>query len=233
MTLRAALMDRLTVFASLSDGQLATIAETGEERHLRPDQPAFFEGDPAREYFLVLSGHIKLVRGDGSGSVILALIHEGELFGVGPSHVTRRIATAVSLGETRLAVWPMDVWRRFLDEMPGLARGALHVIETRLADTQNRLVATASLDVPRRLAHAVLNLIDRAGRQEADGVRVDFPLSRRDLAALIGTTLHNVSRILTGWERDGLVEGGRRTLLVRDIEALMRRATGDAPDPTR
>ena len=53
------------------------------------------------------------------------------------------------------------------------------------------------------------------------------------LAALIGTTLHNVSRILTGWERDGLVEGGRRTLLVRDIEALMRRATGDAPDPAR
>ncbi len=56
-------MDRLTVFASLSDGQLATIAETGEERHLRPDQTAFFEGDPACEYFLVLSGHIKLVAG--------------------------------------------------------------------------------------------------------------------------------------------------------------------------
>jgi len=79
--------------------------------------------------------------------------------------------------------------------------------------------------VPRRIAHAVLRLVDQAGREEAAGTRIDFPLSRQDLAALTGTTLHNVSRILTGWERRGVIAGGRRTLLVRDIPALMELAT--------
>ncbi|WP_091859672.1 helix-turn-helix domain-containing protein [Bosea robiniae] len=50
-------------------------------------------------------------------------------------------------------------------------------------------------------------------------------MNRRRLAALTGTTLYNVSRILTGWERRGTLAGSRRTLVVRDIPALMNLAT--------
>ncbi len=109
--------------------------------------------------------------------------------------------------------------------MPAMALGLVQVLEHRLFDMQDRLVEFASLDVPRRIAHAVLRLIDQAGREEVAGTRIGFPISRQDLAALTGTTLHNVSRILTHWERHGLIAGGRRTLLVRDIPGLMHLAT--------
>jgi CRP-like cAMP-binding protein len=74
--------------------------------------------------------------------------------------------------------------------------------------------------VERRVAHTVIRLSKQAGRQEAGGVRIDFPISRQDIAEMTGTTLHTVSRILSAWEANGLVEGGRQKLLVRDPAGL-------------
>ncbi|MBB4102919.1 Crp/Fnr family transcriptional regulator, partial [Allorhizobium borbori] len=54
----------------------------------------------------------------------------------------------------------------------------------------------------------------------ADGIRIDFPISRQDIAEMTGTTLHTVSRIFSAWEAKGLVEGGRQKLLVRDVPGL-------------
>jgi CRP-like cAMP-binding protein len=49
---------------------------------------------------------------------------------------------------------------------------------------------------------------------------IDFPLSRQDLAEMIGTTLHTVSRTLSDWEESGLVEPGRQRVTVRDLAGL-------------
>ena len=105
--------------------------------------------------------------------------------------------------------------------MPCLAQ----LLEQELSDAQGRFVEIASLDAPRRIAHALLRLVNQAGRKEAAGIRIDFPLSQQDLAALTGTTLFTVSRTLTCWERRGLLAGGRRTVLVRDLSALTNLAT--------
>jgi CRP/FNR family transcriptional regulator, nitrogen oxide reductase regulator len=51
-------------------------------------------------------------------------------------------------------------------------------------------------------------------------VRIDFPISRQDIAEMTGTTLHTVSRILSAWESNGIVEGGRQKLLVKDLARL-------------
>jgi CRP-like cAMP-binding protein len=74
--------------------------------------------------------------------------------------------------------------------------------------------------VERRVAHTVLRLTKQAGKKEEAGIRIDFPISRQDIAEMTGTTLHTVSRILSAWEGKGLVEGGRQKLLVRDVVAL-------------
>lgn len=61
------------------------------------------------------------------------------------------------------------------------------------------------------------------------GVRIDFPISKQDIAEMTGTTLHTVSRILTAWEAAGLVEGGRQKLLVRDPHQLVLIGDGLKP----
>ncbi len=66
-------------------------------------------------------------------------------------------------------------------------------------------------------------------RKVDEGVRIEFPLSREDIAQMIGTTLHTVSRILSRWEEEGLVSGGRQQLTIRKPHALVtiaERASG-------
>ena len=60
-------------------------------------------------------------------------------------------------------------------------------------------------------------------------MRIDFPISKQDIAEMTGTTLHTVSRILTAWAAAGLVEGGRQKLLVRDPHGLVMLADGLRP----
>lgn len=227
MAIDSDLLHRQPIFAALSARERHSVAASASLRGLTADRQAFAQGEPANDFFLTLSGHIKLVRNDwGRGPVILRIVHPGEPFGLGRGpHAKRHTATAIALSDSTLAVWPLHSWQQFVRDMPGLPLGLVQLLERRLSDAQDRFVEIASLDVPRRIAHAILRLIDQAGRQEAGGVRIDFPVSRQDLAALTGTTLHNVSRILTRWERQGVLSGGRRTLLVRDIPALMRLAT--------
>lgn len=218
------------LFASLAASARRTIAAAASLRHLAAGDSAFRQGEPAGELFLLLAGGLKLARsGWDRKPVILRILHPGEVFDLGHGpHRLRHDATASALRDSTLAVWPLPAWQKLLHEIPSLPFGLVQALGLELAETQGRFLEIASLDVPRRLAHAVLRLIDRAGRHEEEGMRIGVPLSRQDLAAMIGTTLHNVSRILTRWERHGLIIGGRRTLLVRDIPALMRLATAGA-----
>jgi len=70
----------------------------------------------------------------------------------------------------------------------------------------------------------VLRLANKVGVKEAgDGgsrIRIDMPLSRQSLGELAGTTLHTVSRILSGWESRGLIEGGRQRIVLREPHKL-------------
>ena len=103
---------------------------------------------------------------------------------------------------------------------------AIRTIGQRLDEAHTRIREMSTEEVERRVAHAVLRLAQQAGTREVDGLRIDFPISRRDIAEMTGTTLHTVSRILSAWEAKGLVEGGRQKLLVRDMAGLAQLAEG-------
>ena len=78
-----------------------------------------------------------------------------------------------------------------------------------------------------RLAALLERLARYAGRPEkGGGVRIDFPLTRQEIAEMTGTTLYTVSRVLTDWSGRGWVELGRERVTVRDAEALRRLAGG-------
>jgi len=64
-------------------------------------------------------------------------------------------------------------------------------------------------------------LARKTGKRVEGGVLLDLPLSREDLAAMTGTTLFTVSRLLAEWERAGLVEVGRERVVIRVPHGLV------------
>ena len=74
-----------------------------------------------------------------------------------------------------------------------------------------------------------LSAPSQAGLSTLDGTAIEFPLRRKDVADISGTTLHTASRILTGWEKAGLLTTRNRRLTVRKPAELLRIAE-EAPD---
>ena len=84
--------------------------------------------------------------------------------------------------------------------IPSLATNTLQTVGSRLQETHTRVIEMSTQQVERRVAHALLRLAKQAGRKVEQGVEIDFPISRQDIAEMTGTTLHTVSRTLSAWE---------------------------------
>jgi CRP-like cAMP-binding protein len=109
-----------------------------------------------------------------------------------------------------------DVMLRY----PVVAMNALAMLGARYHEMQVRLRELSTEKVDRRIAHTILRLAVQAGRRTSRGIEIAFPLSRQDLAEMCGTTLHTVSRTLSAWEDSGIVDCGRRKVVVSNIQSL-------------
>ena len=76
-----------------------------------------------------------------------------------------------------------------------------------------RLREVAAARVEQRIARALLRLIRQSGRRTEQGIQIEFPITRQDIAEMTSTTLYTVSRTLSAWEQAGLLTGGRRPSL--------------------
>ena len=129
--------------------------------------------------------------------------------------------------------WPTQDWTPILSKHPVFAVNAKQTIGQRLQEAQARVREMSTEAAERRIAHSVLRLAGQSGRQEPEGIRIDFPISKQDIAEMTGTTLHTVSRVLTAWEDLGIVDGGRQKLLVKDPHRLLLIAEGETVGPSR
>ena len=191
-------------------------------RRIPAGEAVFEQGAPASQFFLLLHGRLKVNQVTNSGQqIIVRVVHPGDLFGFAKAlQRSDYPGTALAVIDSIALSWPTRLWPDFINHNPRLAVSAMQTIGQRLEEAHARISENTTEEVERRVAHTVLRLAKQAGRQEETGIRIDFPISRQDIAEMTGTTLHTVSRILSAWEGKGLVEGGRQKLLVRDIRAL-------------
>ena len=212
----------LPIFDSMSDGDLDAILDLGSARRLANGTSAFEQGQPATEFFALLHGRLKVVQTTADGQqVVVRHINPGDVYGI--AQALRRPdypATATAVIDSLTLVWPASQWDAFIGRSPALAVNALQTVGQRLQDAHTRIRELSTEEVERRVAHAVLRLVRQAGKKTEDGVLIDFPITRQDIAEMTGTTLHTVSRIMTAWESQGLVSSGRKKILVRDPHRL-------------
>jgi CRP-like cAMP-binding protein len=103
----------------------------------------------------------------------------------------------------------------------------LHTVAQRLHEAHSRIKELSTEEVERRVARALLRVAGQSGRKvDGGGVLIDFPVTRQDLADMTGATLHTVSRIMSGWESIGLIEGARQRVVVREPHRLLLLAEG-------
>jgi CRP-like cAMP-binding protein len=209
-------------FAGMAPEALDDVLARAAPLRLSKGEDAFRQGEPAQKFFLLLHGRLRVTRLNPQGQrMVVRFIAPGDMFGVAMAiQVEAYPGTATAAVDSVALAWPNGVWSDLLARHPGLAVKTMQSLGARLQDSQKRILDLSTQQVEQRIAGAVLQLARQAGRQTDDGVLIDFPLSRQDLAEMIGATLHTVSRTLSAWEETGLVECGRQRVVVRDLPGL-------------
>lgn len=222
MAVDITLLQKLPLFRQLDGPVLSRLTARATTRRIPRGASVFEQGGRASSFYLLLEGRLKVTQVTADGQqVMVRVVHPGDLFGF-----ARALNRPDYPGTARAAVdslvigWPMSDWDALVETNPRLAINAMQTIGQRLDEAHTRLREMSTEEVERRVAHAVLRLAQQAGRPEGEGVRIDFPISRQDIAEMTGTTLHTVSRIMSGWEGRGLVRGGRQRLTLIDAPGL-------------
>jgi CRP-like cAMP-binding protein len=114
----------------------------------------------------------------------------------------------------------MSLWSETVRRFPSFANAANKAVGSRLMDVQDRVIELATEQVEHRVAAALLKLLEQTGRETEDGILLDIPLTRQDISEMSGTTLHTVSRLLSGWEQSGMVKSSRKKIIVTDKAKL-------------
>ena len=222
------LVANLAMFAGLTPAEQDELSREARPVRYPKDTAVFDQGADADRFFVLLHGHLRVEKTSPQGQqTVIRYVSAGELFGVAQAmNLKQYPATAVAAVDSIALVWPSSCWSRLLARFPSLASGALLIVGSRLQDTQAMVMEISNEQVEERIAHALLRLAKQAGKKVGDGIEIDFPISRQDVAEMTGTTLHTVSRILSSWEQRGLVEGGRQRIVLCDPHALVSLAEG-------
>jgi len=210
-------------FCLLEASQLRAILDLAQVSHLIAGAVVFDEGHPVRRFHLLLSGHIRFVRMTAEGDQIIMLhTPAGQMFGMGAAlghHIQK--ATAIAVDDCLILSWPNALWPVFTAEYDGFAAETLRALGVQSDEMSNRIVELSTKLVEQRIACALLRMIGQSGRKVAGGIEIDFPITRQNIADMTGTTLHTVSRLLSAWEKQGLVASTRCHIVVTNPHRMV------------
>jgi len=219
------------LFRGLDPEAVAEIVAAAVERRLAAGRALFLQGDPVEALYLVASGRLKMAKVTEAGDeVVVRVLGPGEI-AAGVALLDRRTlpVTATALTDCAVLVWPRERALELAAAHPLLRANAVATIADRMQESLERISELSTETAGQRVARALLRLTRQHGRPVAEGVLIDQPLGRQQLADLAGTSMYTTSRLLAGWARDGVLAVGRQRVVVRSLPALERLARSADP----
>lgn len=217
---------RCALFAHVEPAGLSVLARAMVNRRFRRNEVIFHQGDPGDSLHILASGAVKIVLPSSEGDeAIIATLNPGDFFGElalldGAPHSAT--ATAVEPVETlSLARAP---FQQLLDEDRGLRMALLSGLAAELRRLTGHVEELHFLDLAGRLAMRLVRLAKERDPQADGEVRLDWPFTQSDLAAMIGGTRQSVNKLLSQLVEDGLLVIEHDTLVINDLRTLTERA---------
>ena len=209
-------------FPDLSEADAQRILDLGTVQQIDLAKTCFEEGDYAQNFYVLLDGVVRVVRSTAEGEQVVVMhIAPGELFGIAHAfdndthHASARVAApGIALS------WPSELWDQFTRDYPGFTLATRKAVGGRVEELQDKVVEMATLNVERRIAHALLRLARQVGAKTKKGLEINFRVTRQDISEMTGTTLHSVSRYMSKWQKNGILNSTRRGSVILRPDAL-------------
>lgn len=182
------------------------------------------EGGKSDKLFIVNHGQVKVSKFTMDGKEqILYLLTSGEFFGelhlFNPEETHNFSVYAIK--DTEICLLTKEMMDRIMEDNPEISIKLLTAVTQRLAHTENlaQNLATKNPDV--RVAYMILEFCQKFGKASKEGVLIELPISREEIASYVGVTRETISRKLSKFEKLGFISlFGNKQLLVKNQEAL-------------
>ncbi|HTC64660.1 MAG TPA: Crp/Fnr family transcriptional regulator [Candidatus Saccharimonadales bacterium] len=217
---RVALVRFFTLFNGIPANDCSQIVTAARERQFSRGEIIHIEGASIRQVVLLTSGSAKMVQcGQNGSAVILRLCGPGEIVGsLGISMQAKYRSTPQALAASSALVWESSIFETLSSRFPSLRLNVSYILYKQLEDMEDRFREISTERVAPRLARQILRLMEQVGIVSNGSVEIS--ITREELAQLIGTSLFTVSRLLSQWDRNGIVTTRREGFTVEDMQAL-------------
>jgi CRP/FNR family transcriptional regulator/CRP/FNR family cyclic AMP-dependent transcriptional regulator len=214
----ADVLGEVPIFAALTGEEREELASRMRVRHFARDEVIFHRDDPSGHFFAIVAGTVKLAAQDEGGrEVAIAILRGGDVFGeLELFDDLPRSVTVQAITETQALALDRQDFFDVLERHPRAMRVMLTQLARTIRDTSRRIEDLVFLDLPSRVAKALLDL------RSAHGSNGEVHLTQDDIAAFVGATRASVNRVLADLEQQGILAIGRRHIEIKDLARLQR-----------
>ncbi len=214
---------KISIFENLEECELKEITDSITRRHYDKDEMIFFEGDKPEKLFLLNKGRVKVFKYNKEGrEQIIYILTEGDF--IGDSNIfsgEEMKFNAVAIEETNICELTKSDFEDIMKRNPEIAMKILQNAYHRIDKLQELIQSLSTKDIESRIAGLLLSFIKDFGTPDKNGIIIELPLNREDIANYIGVTRETISRKLGALQDQGIlgVEGNRQ-IRILDLDLL-------------
>ena len=215
-------LTRVPIFSGLTEAELAFLSQRTVPRRFSAGEAAFAAGEPCKGLYVVESGHVRIFKSSAGGREhVLAIEGPGSSVAELPVFDGGNYPASVSAIEnaTLLFVSKQDFQALCL-EHPQVALKVLRIVGSRLRRLVGIIEELSFTRVRHRLAAFLVRLARTTGRQSPHGLEITLPANNQELASQIGTVRELISRNLSRFQSEGMIQIDGRNVLITDLKAL-------------
>ncbi|ATP56117.1 transcriptional regulator [Pedobacter ginsengisoli] len=199
--------------------ELTKVISERKVRQIKKRQVIYYEGDTVNGIYLVITGRVKTFKVANDGRELLTGIYKpDEYFGVAALLANENYhETSEAMEDTSLCLLPKDLLEPLLNKYPSVASRFIKLLANNVLDKEEQLIQLAYHSVRKRMADVLIRLISN---QELTSGASLLTISRDNLAAMAGMATETVSRILSDFKDEELIERKGSQILILDHSRL-------------
>ena len=207
---------------ALTTAEFDTLASQSHHVKVSKGETIWLHGSETDSFGLVATGFVKLVKGSASGhDAALEIMGPGQIFGLmGSIEGTGCPLSAIAVTELCYLRIPKRTFAPIYDANNAFKDRLIRKTSMRLHDKLNLLARLSSGRVEQRIATILFVLAESFGDPGAHGTTLRVPLTRQDLAELAGTTTETTIRVMSRWQKEGIVATDHHMITLLDEDAL-------------
>jgi CRP/FNR family transcriptional regulator len=209
-------LKKIPFFNGLPEPDLKKIAQIVSEKSYEKGSIIFGEGDPGRYLYFVERGKVKVFRTYEDGKEhIVHILGDGDIFG--EASLFNDIdypASASSYEDSSIGTIRNSDIEKLIRENPELSLRLIKLMSRKLVFAQQKIRDLTFNDVFSRTASQIFKLSGDYGKKSNRGIIVDVPVTRQELADMVGTTRETVSRVISRLKKDESIDEENDRLLI-------------------